>query len=144
MACYHCGSDLIDEVFTATICNRDGKKIMYFCDESCCLCWNRAVQRPLLENELKDFTQLYEEEKNAPPILKKVIKISILFTSSLLQRKPRNELLKLHDLYKKCLCDIIEYEMEQKNDCDVYHFGDIFKTVSKYDHNINVWCAPRS
>ena len=144
MTCYYCESKFTDEFVSITTDDDDGEQILYFCDESCCFCWQRADQRPVLECELKDFTQLYKEAKNASPILKRLIKISILYTSSLLQRKPRNELLKLRDLYKKCLCDIIEFEFEQKNDRDVYYFGDKFKTVSDYDHDINVWCAPRS
>lgn len=144
--CHHCDANLLtlDEITTITEVE-DGKETKKnFCDESCCFCWQRNDQRPYLERNLKFYTEMYEESKNTLPILKKLMKVAQLYTMSLLQRKPRDQLLKLRDLYKKSLCDMVEYEMEQKNDHNVYWFGDKFKSVSHYDHDINVWCDPHT
>ena len=147
--CHHCDSNLLisDEVVSITE-EEDGKETRkYFCDESCCFCWQRDDQRPELERNLKFYTEMYEDLKEITPsiqwsILKKLFKVAQLYTSSLLQRKPRDQLIKLRDLYKQSLCDMIEYEMEEKNDHNVFWFGNKFKAVNDYDHDINVWCKP--
>ena len=64
----------------------------------------------------------------------------LMYLQSLIQRKPRAELVKLDELVKKSLMELIEYGHVTKDDQLVFSAGEDFKFDNT--NEINAWCAP--
>lgn len=115
------------------------KKTFDFCDVSCERAWIREDSRAGIEFNYKTFSTI-TFETDASAAEKKLARIDAMLNLSLLQRKPRWELIKLEHLYKKCICDVIDEFLEAKKDKEVFVLGENFKV--NYTTYINAWAAP--
>ena len=135
MQCYHCGLKLNGLHATAT---RNNKKER-FCDDACV----HAQVRESSKNTLQEYVVFHKQaiaDADDYPLSKKFHFVNSLFFTSLLERKPLSQILKLQQLMKKSITDIIEAGMEDGDDESVFMFGEMFKVNN--DALIYSWCAP--
>ena len=134
MNCGYCGSSVNGNAYTQD--PKTNKKI-HFCDKHCICVYHRERERPIIEQHLKRYTEMYEEVEEIE--LKRLIKIKLLLLNSFLLRKPRAELKKLVELSQRICAEIIEYGHEQKDDLITFEYGEIFKKT--YTSSIEIWCS---
>ena len=113
-----------------------GDKIKPFCDVACRRQYERDKFRPILERDLQQFQLLFQ---HCP----RYAFSKTLFYKSLLARKPRAEIERLLQLYKKICGELCEEAMEKEIGNLAFHYGEKFKGAnSDYDVLIECFSAP--
>jgi predicted SnoaL-like aldol condensation-catalyzing enzyme len=79
-------------------------------------------------------------KKPVPVLVRRYIGSEILYFRACIARKPRAEIERIRQEYKKCLVDVVEYAHQQKNDKVAFEFGDLFREDD--DELIDAWSAP--
>ena len=146
MNCCFCGSCFGKSYLQVQRTNETGKveAIQYFCDESCYNAYVRDDSRSFLEKSIQRLNKIYTDKKRNKAELK-IIKIDLLFITSLLQRKPRHELIRLNDIRKQVLTELIEIEHEKQEQASnemMFLFGEAFK--NDWSDEIDAWCSKSS
>lgn len=145
LTCGNCGMDLPSKFITLIRTVNDVKqKPLNCCDKSCAYQYQRELEIPKLKKQLEIFTEHYNDSDNVGLVIKKYIKSVQLFISSILARKPRNQLVKLQELMKRCICDMCEWSLEHKYDDCLHWFSERFTTMSDLDMVIEIFCAPNT
>jgi hypothetical protein len=104
--------------------------------------FTRELTRGGVQKQYEIASELYADD--IPHHIKRHLKILQLFSKSILDRKPRTELLKLRELLKRTHCDMCEISHEMQDDKGVYIWGEMFKNMQAYDAVIDSWCAPHT
>ena len=156
MECANCG---LCGNLTIGLTNTDSKKHFHFCDNACYFQFSRDRSKDLItENcvvslsQIKKLKQLSAEFKKTKPNITENHKQWVecylrlefskyMFFKSLLERKPRAELMKLQIVMKKALCESCEISSILKRDKESFECGEEFKY--KWDNFIEAWCAPQ-
>ena len=79
-------------------------------------------------------------KKHIPVVLRRFIGCQILYYRACIARKPRAEIERIRQEYKKCLVNLVEYGHQTKQDKIAFGFGDLFREDD--DELINAWSAP--
>lgn len=135
MRCHYCDLECGSWVTTSFSTG----KTFNFCDDSCIHAWVREESRARIACAYKACSTI-KFDSDVSTALKKLVRIDGMLNLSLLQRKPRWELIKLEHLYKKCLCDVIDEFMESKDDNQAFALGETFK--ADFTTYIDAWAAP--
>jgi hypothetical protein len=115
--------------------------ITHYCDISCANAHLRETTRDVIIDSLQHLKHHYETEIDSRDHLaRKFCVIKKLFLESLLERKPRAELIKLVELRKRVICEVTEIAHEWKDDGLTFKLGEMFK--KKDEWLIDAWCRP--
>ena len=133
--CVNCGLEPGEDACLASW--NDGTEKV-FCDYSCMYQECRERTKPFMERDMKGL-QVYLK-KHIPVVLRRFIGCQILYYRACIARKPRAEIERIRQEYKKCLVNLVEYGHQTKQDKIAFGFGDLFREDD--DELINAWSAP--
>jgi len=139
--CVNCGTPLTSNYFNIFL--NDVK--IRCCDEACFRQHGRDTTRESLQKRITEADVVLEGMKakmDSPvkTVFVRYSKIKKMLFQSMLQRKPRAELMRLVELRKKIITEWCELAHELKMDGILFQLGEQFKENAEYE--IDCWCAP--
>jgi hypothetical protein len=91
-----------------------------------------------MERDMKGLQRYLK--KPIPVLVHRFIVCEILYYRACLARKPRAEIERIRQEYKKSLVNLVEWGHQNKQDKIAFGFGDLFREDD--DELINAWSAP--
>jgi len=91
-----------------------------------------------MERDMKSLQRFLK--KPIPVLVHRFIGCEILYYRACLARKPRAEIERIRQEYKKSLVNLVEWGHQTKQDKVAFGFGDLFREDD--DELINAWSAP--
>jgi len=133
--CANCGLETGDGACIASWIDGTEK---VFCDHSCMYQSDRERTRPFMERDIKKHQTWLK--KPIPVFARRFIGCEILYFRACIARKPRAEIERIRQEYKKSLVDLVEFAHENKQDGVAFMAGDLFREDD--DELIDAWSAP--